>query len=98
MAKSKIQPLADRVLVKRLDDDGEQKVGGIIIPDTAKEKPQEAEVVAVGPGRLDEGKRVALEVKKGDKVLIGKYSGTEVKLDGEEHLILREEEILAVIS
>ncbi|MDA0335789.1 MAG: co-chaperone GroES [bacterium] len=98
MAKSKIQPLADRVLVKRLDDDGEQKVGGIIIPDTAKEKPQEAEVVACGPGRLDEGKRVPLEVKKGDKVLIGKYSGTEVKLDGEEHLILREEEILAVIS
>ena len=98
MAKSKIQPLADRVLVLRLDDDGEQKVGGIIIPDTAKEKPQEAEVVAVGPGRIDEGKRVALEVKKGDKVLIGKYSGTEVKLDGEEHLILREEEILAVIS
>ena len=101
MAKSKIpkiQPLADRVLVKRLDDDGEQKVGGIIIPDTAKEKPQEAEVVAVGPGRIDEGKRVALEVKKGDKVLIGKYSGTEVKLDGEEHLILREEDILAVIS
>ena len=98
MAKSKIQPLADRVLVKRLDDAGEQKVGGIIIPDTAKEKPQEAEVVAVGPGRMDEGKRVALEVKKGDKVLIGKYSGTEVKLDGEEHLILREEEILAVIS
>ncbi|HJP32762.1 MAG TPA: co-chaperone GroES [Candidatus Latescibacteria bacterium] len=98
MAKSKIQPLADRVLVKRLDDDGEQKVGGIIIPDTAKEKPQEAEVVSVGPGRIDDGKRVALEVKKGDKVLIGKYSGTEVKLDGEEHLILREEEILAVIS
>ncbi|MFP6590597.1 uncharacterized protein METZ01_LOCUS229373 [marine metagenome] len=98
MAKSKIQPLADRVLVLRLDDDGEQKVGGIIIPDTAKEKPQEAKVVAVGPGRIDEGKRVALEVKKGDKVLIGKYSGTEVKLDGVEHLILREEEILAVIS
>ena len=98
MAKSKIQTLADRVLVLRLDDDGEQKVGGIIIPDTAKEKPQEAKVVAVGPGRIDEGKRVALEVKKGDKVLIGKYSGTEVKLDGEEHLILREEEILAVIS
>ena len=98
MAKSKIQPLADRVLVLRLDDDGEQKVGGIIIPDTAKEKPQEAKVFAVGPGRIDEGKRVALEVKKGDKVLIGKYSGTEVKLDGEEHLILREEEILAVIS
>ncbi|MDP7363963.1 MAG: co-chaperone GroES, partial [Candidatus Latescibacteria bacterium] len=98
MAKSKIQPLADRVLVKRVDEDEEQSVGGIIIPDTAKEKPQEALVVAVGPGRNEDGKRVGLEVKKGDKVLIGKYSGTEVKLDGEEHLILREEEILAVIS
>ncbi len=98
MAKSKIQPLADRVLVKRVDEDEEQSVGGIIIPDTAKEKPQEAIVVAVGPGRNEDGKRVNLEVKKGDKVLIGKYSGTEVKLDGEEHLILREEEILAVIS
>ena len=98
MAKSKIQPLADRVLVKRLDEDGEQKVGGIIIPDTAKEKPQEAEVIAVGPGKMEDGKRIHLDVKKGDKVLIGKYSGTEVKLDGEEHLILREEEILAVIS
>ncbi|MEE3337785.1 MAG: co-chaperone GroES [Candidatus Latescibacterota bacterium] len=98
MAKSKIQPLADRVLVKRVDEDEEQSVGGIIIPDTAKEKPQEALVVAVGPGRNEDGKRVGLDVKKGDKVLIGKYSGTEVKLDGEEHLILREEEILAVIS
>ena len=98
MAKPKIKPLADRILVKRLDDEEEQKVGGIIIPDTAKEKPQEAEVVSVGPGRFEDGKRVALEVKKGDKVLIGKYSGTEVKLDGEEHLILREEDILAVLS
>jgi len=98
MAKSKIQPLADRILVKRLDDEEEQKVGGIIIPDTAKEKPQEALIVAVGPGRFEDGKRVALEIKKGDKVLIGKYSGTEVKLDGEEHLILREEDILAVLS
>ena len=98
MAKSKIQPLADRVLVRRLEDAEEQKIGGIIIPDTAKEKPQEAEVVAVGPGKMEDGKRVTLDVKKGDKVLIGKYSGTEVKLDGEEHLILREEEILAVIS
>lgn len=98
MPKSKIQPLADRILVKRLDDEEEQKVGGIIIPDTAKEKPQEAEVVAVGPGRLDDGNRVAPEVKKGDKVLIGKYSGTEVKLNGEEHLILREEEVLAIVS
>ena len=98
MAKSKIQPLADRVLVRRLEDAEEQKIGGIIIPDTAKEKPQEAEVVAVGPGKMEDGKRVTLDVKKGDKVLIGKYSGTEVKLDGEEHLILREEGILAVIS
>ena len=93
-----IQPLADRLLVKRLDDDSEQKIGGIIIPDTAKEKPQEAEVVAVGPGKVEDGTRVALEVKKGDKVLIGKYSGTEVKIDGEEHLILREDEVLAIIS
>ena len=98
MAKSKIQPLADRILVKRLDDEEEQKVGGIIIPDTANDKTQEADVVSVGPGRFEDGKRVALEVKKGDKVLIGKYSGTEVKLDGEEHLILREEDILAVLS
>jgi chaperonin GroES len=95
---AKIQPLADRVLVKRLDDAEEQKVGGIIIPDTAKEKPQEAEVVATGPGKLEDGSRAALEVKSGDKVLIGKYSGTEVKIDGEEHLILREDEILAIVS
>ena len=93
----KIRPLQDRVLLRRVEEE-EKTAGGIIIPDTAKEKPQEAKVVAVGPGRIDEGKRVALEVKKGDKVLIGKYSGTEVKLDGVEHLILREEEILAVIS
>ena len=93
----KIRPLQDRILVKRIEEEEKTK-GGIIIPDTAKEKPQEAEVVAVGPGSLEDGKRVALEVKKGDKVLIGKYSGTEVKLDGEEHLILREEEILAIIS
>lgn len=94
----KIKPLADRVLVKRLDEDEEQKVGGIIIPDTAKEKPQEAEVVAVGPGSLDGGERVALEVKAGDKVLIGKYSGTEVKLDGDEYLIMREDDILAIVA
>ena len=93
----KVRPLHDRIIVRRVEE-GEQRIGGIIIPDTAKEKPQEAKVVAVGPGRIDEGKRVALEVKKGDKVLIGKWSGTEVKLDGVEHLILREEEILAVIS
>ena len=98
MAKVNIRPLADRVLVRRLEDDAEQKVGGIIIPDTAKEKPQEAEVVAVGPGSLDDGKRVPPEVKEGDKVLIGKYSGTEVKIEGEEYLIIREDELLAIVG
>jgi chaperonin GroES len=98
MAKVNIRPLADRVLVRRLEDDEEQKVGGIIIPDTAKEKPQEAEVVAVGPGSLDDGKRVPPEVKEGDKVLIGKYSGTEVKIEGEEYLIIREDELLAIVG
>ncbi|MGY8823820.1 MAG: co-chaperone GroES [Candidatus Latescibacterota bacterium] len=93
-----IQPLADRVLVKRLEDNEEQKVGGIIIPDTAKEKPQEAEVVATGPGRLEDGNRVSLEVKKGDKVLIGKYSGTEVKVEGDDYLIMREDDILAIVG
>jgi chaperonin GroES len=98
MVKPKIKPLADRILVKRLDEEEDQKVGGIIIPDTAKEKPQEAEVVAVGPGKIDDGKRVALEVKKGDKILIGKYSGTEVKIEGEEFLIMREEDVLAIVG
>jgi chaperonin GroES len=98
MANINIKPLADRVLVRRLEDDEEQKVGGIIIPDTAKEKPQEAEVVAVGPGSLEDGKRVPPEVKEGDKVLIGKYSGTEVKIEGEEYLIIREEELLAIVD
>jgi chaperonin GroES len=94
----KVTPLYDRVLLKRLEEQ-EVKKGGIIIPDTAKEKPQEAEVIAVGKGRVnDEGKVVPLEVKKGDKVLIGKYSGTEVKIDDVEHIILREEEILAKID
>ena len=94
----KIRPLADRILVKRIEQD-EVKKGGIIIPDTAKEKPQEAQVVAVGPGRLDEnGKRIAMDVKKGDRILIGKYAGTEVTLDGEEQLIMREEDVLAVIE
>ena len=94
----KIAPLYDRVLLKRIEEQ-EVKRGGIIIPDTAKEKPQEAEVIAAGKGRVnDEGKVVPLEVKKGDRVLIGKYSGTEVTIDGEEHLILREEEILAKIG
>ena len=94
----KIKPLADRILVKRLEEE-EVVRGGIIIPDTAKEKPQEAKVTAVGPGKLsEEGKRQPLEVKKGDRILMGKYSGTEVKIDGEDHLILREEDILAIIE
>ena len=93
-----IRPLHDRVLVKRIEQE-EQVRGGIIIPDTAKEKPQQAEVVAVGPGRVtDEGKRVALEVKAGDKILMGKYSGTEVKIDGTDYLIMREEEVLAIVG
>jgi chaperonin GroES len=93
-----IKPLADRVLVKRLEEDEEQKIGGIIIPDTAKEKPQEAEIVAVGPGKVEDGNRVELEVKVGDKVLIGKYSGTEVKVEGDEYLIMREDDILAIVG
>ena len=94
----KVRPLADRILVKR-EEAGETVRGGIIIPDSAKEKPQEARIVAAGPGRVDEdGKRVKMEVKKGDLVLIGKYAGTEVKIDGEEHIILREDDVLAVIE
>ena len=93
-----IKPLADRVLVKRLEEEEEQKIGGIIIPDTAKEKPQEAEIVAVGPGKTEDGKRIELEVKVGDKVLFGKYSGTEVKIEGEEYLIMREDDILAIVG
>lgn len=94
----KVTPLHDRVLLKRLEEQAVKK-GGIIIPDTAKEKPQEAEVIAVGKGRVgDDGKIIPLEVKKGDRVLIGKYSGTEVNIDGVEHIILREEEILAKID
>ena len=92
------QPLADRLLVRRIEEQ-ETVRGGIIIPDTAKEKPQEGEIVAVGPGRLTEdGKRIALEVKKGDRVLVGKYSGTDVKLDGTEYCILREDEVLGVLN
>lgn len=94
----KISPLYDRVLLKRIEEK-EAKRGSIIIPDTAKEKPQEAAVIAVGKGRTtDEGKVIPLTVKAGDKVLIGKYAGTEVTIDGEEHIILREEEILAVLA
>jgi len=93
----KVKPLADRVVVKPLEE-AEQKRGGIIIPDTAKEKPQQGEVVAVGPGAVaDDGSRKPMEVKKGDKVLYGKYSGTEVNIDGDEYLILRESDILAII-
>ncbi len=94
----KVRPLADRILVKR-EDASETVKGGIIIPDTAKEKPQEGKVVAVGSGRIDDnGKRVALEVKKGDLILMGKYTGTEVKIDGVEHIIMREDEVLAIIE
>ena len=94
----KIRPLYDRIVVKRKDAK-EQVRGGIIIPDTAKEKPQEAEVVAVGPGKLsDEGKRSPMDVKEGDRILVGKYSGSEIKIDGNDYVILREDEILAVIS
>jgi chaperonin GroES len=92
-----IKPLADRVIVKPIDPE-EKKQGGIIIPDTAKEKPQEGEIVAVGPGKIDDsGKKVEMEVKKGDRVLYGKYSGTEVTIDGEEYLIMRESDILAIV-
>ena len=93
----KVTPLYDRVLLKRLEEQEVVK-GGIIIPDTAKEKPLEAEVIAVGKGRIEGDKVVALEVKVGDKVLIGKFSGTEVTIEGEEHVIVREEEILAKVS
>ena len=95
---AKVRPLRDRVLVKRIEEQ-EQKVGGIIVPDTAKEKPQQAEVVAVGSGRvLENGQREPLAVKAGDKVLVGKWSGTEVKLDGTEYLILKEDEILGILG
>jgi chaperonin GroES len=95
----KIKPLNDRVLIKRIENKGEQVKSGIIIPDTAKEKPQEGLVVAVGEGKLDDnGKRMAMTVKKGDKVLFAKYAGSDIKLDDEDHLILREEDILGIIG
>jgi chaperonin GroES len=94
----KVKPLHDRIIVKRIEE-GEQVVGGIIIPDTAKEKPQQGKVVAVGAGKIDDkGKRVPLDVKDGDTILFGKYSGQEIKLDGEEFLIMREDEVLGVIA
>jgi chaperonin GroES len=94
----KVRPLHDRIIVKRME--GEQKTkGGIIIPDTAQEKPIEGKIIAVGNGKtLENGKVLPLEVKKGDKVLFGKYAGTEIKIDGEEHLIMKEEDIIAVIE
>jgi chaperonin GroES len=98
MAKLKFRPLHDRVVVKRIDAQEKSK-GGIIIPDTAKEKPQEGEVVAVGPGGRDEnGKLIAMDLKAGDRVLFGKWSGTEVKLDGDELLIMKESDIMGVVG
>ena len=97
-AAKKIQPLADRVVVRALEE-AEQMRGGLYIPDTAKEKPQEGEIVAVGPGKLsDEGTRIPMDVAAGNRVLYGKYSGTEVTVDGDEYLILRESDILAIIN
>ena len=94
----KVRPLHDRVIVKRIDEEETTK-GGIIIPDTAKEKPIEGKVVAVGGGKVgDDGKKIPMEVKKGDKVLFGKYAGTEIKIDGEEHLIMREDDIVAIVE
>jgi len=93
----KVRPLHDRVIVQRIAEEEKTK-GGIIIPDTAKEKPQEGRVVAVGRGKQEDGKVVPLDVKTGDKILFGKYSGTEIKLNGEEHLILREEDILGIVE
>jgi chaperonin GroES len=96
--KMKINPLNDRVIVKRVEEE-QKTAGGIIIPDTAKEKPQEGEVVAVGPGkRDDDGKRIALEVKEGDRILFGKYAGTEIKINGEEHIFMREDDILGILN
>ena len=95
----KVRPLHDRIIVKRLEDEGEQKVGGIIIPDTAKEKPQQGKVIAAGAGKVKEdGTRQPLDVKEGDTILFGKYSGQEIKMDGEEYLIMREDEVLAIIQ
>jgi chaperonin GroES len=94
----KVRPLHDRILVKR-EEETEEKVGGIIIPDTAKEKPQRGKVVAAGNGKVnDDGKRTPLDVKSGDRILFGKYSGSEVKIDGDEYLILREEDVLAILE
>ena len=94
----KVRPLHDRIIVQRLDE-GEQKIGGIIIPDSAKEKPQQGKVIAIGSGKVkDDGKRVPLDVKDGDTILFGKYSGQEIKIDAEDYLIMREDEVLAVLE
>jgi chaperonin GroES len=94
----KVRPLHDRILVKR-EEEGEEKIGGIIIPDSAKEKPQRGKVVAAGNGKITEdGKKLPLDVKSGDRILFGKYSGNEVKIDGEDYLILREEDVLAILE
>ena len=96
---TRIRPLADRLIVKRSEEQEQKSAGGIIIPDTAKEKAQEGKVVAVGRGKLnDDGKVIPLDVKAGDRILFGKYSGSEIKIDGEEHLILREEDVLGVVE
>src|ERR671923_477121 len=96
--ETKVKPLGDRILVRRVEEEEVQR-GGIIIPDTAKEKPQQGEVLAVGPGRVtDDGKRLPIEAKVGDRTLMGKYAGTEAKLNGEECLILREDDVLAIIG
>src|SRR3954463_5893114 len=94
-----IRPLYDRIVVKRIESDAEKTLGGLYIPDTAKEKPQEGEVVAVGKGkRLEDGKVVALDVQVGDRILFGKYSGSDIKLDGDEYLIMREDEVLGILE
>ncbi|MBL7225766.1 MAG: co-chaperone GroES [Desulfobacteraceae bacterium] len=94
----KIRPLHDRVIVKRVDEEETTK-GGIIIPDTAKEKPVEGKVMAVGDGKVtDDGKKIPLEVKAGDKILFGKYAGTEIQIEGEEHIIMREDDIIAIVE
>ncbi|HKH70663.1 MAG TPA: co-chaperone GroES [Vicinamibacterales bacterium] len=94
----KVRPLHDRIIVQRIEE-GEQKIGGIIIPDSAKEKPQQGKVIAVGQGKVkDDGKRQPLDVQDGDTILFGKYSGQEIKIDGEDYLIMREEEVLAILA
>jgi chaperonin GroES len=98
MTKMKIRPLNDRVLVVRVEEEQKTK-GGIIIPDTAKEKPQEGKIIAAGPGKIgDNGKRTALNVKQGDKILFSKYAGTEIKIDGVEHIFMKEDDILGVLE